>query len=260
MSSLATAVANLSRFRASKATYGKALGTTPAPSRTVDRFPLNGSAPAAPGPINFNPGAGSAPAAPDVNVGPNQLPPDATLDDQVRAYNNSLAQGQAQINNQITRVKGDYGYDDPSNPFNRAKMLQEAYQHQQTATTNNLASQGQLYSGYLGSTRDVNTTNFNKADAAQRQQYQDALSKLIQQRDVTLPGQANEKILAARNDALMRAIAAHQNDPGPQDQGVDANGVPTLQPGENAAQFVARLAAAGYKIAVTGSGSSIVRI
>lgn len=210
--SITAAVANLSRYRAPTSSYKTGTRSLP----TYGTGTTSGGTTRSPAaPTVFNPTtSGSSPGpTPGINVG--ALPPDATYEDTASSIDAGLAGAQAEDNNRIDRAKKDYGYDDPSNPYNRAALLQQSFQNAQRGAGNSAAAAGQLYAGSLVNTRNTNQDNFNKADAKQRQEYSDLLNQLIRDRDVTLPSRANDKKLTARNDMVMRQLAEHQNDPAP---------------------------------------------
>jgi hypothetical protein len=55
-----------------------------------------------------------------------------------------------------------YGFlqGDPNDPFSRAALLQKSYENNVRGTTNNLAAQGQLYSGAHINAQAANTQNY----------------------------------------------------------------------------------------------------
>lgn len=72
---------------------------------------------------------------------------------------------------------------DVSNPFSRAGLLKRAFQNNVRGTTNNYASQGQLYSGALQNAQNANTFNYQQGNDALikgfQSQYGDTLSTLL---------------------------------------------------------------------------------
>lgn len=78
-------------------------------------------------------------------------------------------------------VKQDYGFDDVSNPFNRAALLQKSYTQGQQARTNTSASSGQLYAGSAQNSQNEGTSRFNQSHDALRRDYQSTLAGLSQE-------------------------------------------------------------------------------
>lgn len=63
---------------------------------------------------------------------------------------------------QNTQIENSYGLgSDTSNPYSRAKLLENNYQRQQRGTQIGLAQQGQLYSGAMQTAQDENTRNYS---------------------------------------------------------------------------------------------------
>lgn len=77
-----------------------------------------------------------------------------------------------------------------TNPFSKAAELQQSYLNSQRGTTNNLASQGQLYSGALANQQALNTQSYDQGG--------DALAKALQG---IISGQEGVKTSAATTNA-----------------------------------------------------------
>lgn len=100
---------------------------------------------------------------------PNQMPWNAayetSLGNDTLAYNNAMAG----INQQGAALNQEYGFGDTSNPFNRANLLQQAYQRNRANTANTYAARGQLYAGSTQNAQSFDTQTFNQGlDALQR--------------------------------------------------------------------------------------------
>lgn len=80
------------------------------------------------------------------------------------------------------RVTQDYGFDDPSNPFSRAALLERTYQQQRSGTLNSYAGAGQLYSGALTRARDADRFNYEQGRGALRGSYDETLRDLAVRR------------------------------------------------------------------------------
>ena len=93
---------------------------------------------------------------------------------------------------------GQFGGDAASNPYSRAAMLQRSYNQNQRATTNTMASRGQLYAGATQNAANTNTFNYGSA--------YDALSKDFgaRQGQIGTQRQAASDALAAANESAYR--------------------------------------------------------
>lgn len=130
------------------------------------------------------------------------LPFDATYDSQVglntRNYNDTItgldAQGQQTLR--------DFGLDDPSDPFSRAKALERAYHQRETGTTNSMAARGQLYSGANQSAHDSNTYGFLAGTDALRKEQNNVLGLIERKRQQagSARDQGNIDALSASTD------------------------------------------------------------
>lgn len=113
---------------------------------------------------------------------PQAMQPDATFIAQqgvnLSGYGNTLAG----LANQEQGVRQAYGFDDLSDPFSRARLLDERYQNRNRSNTNSFAGSGQLYSGALQNAQNQsalqNTQDVNTA----RNQYQADLNTIAQNR------------------------------------------------------------------------------
>lgn len=108
------------------------------------------------------PASGGGGVAPSPLVQTEKMPWDAQYENVVGGINTNLNTTLAGLVNDENTLGADFGvaFDragdgalqnfrlDPTNPFSRAALLQRAYQQRQKSTTGQLASQGQLYSGY----------------------------------------------------------------------------------------------------------------
>lgn len=110
------------------------------------------------------------------------------------------------------RLRLQYGYTasggyDPSNPFSQASLLREAFQNRTKYNTGSLASQGQLYSGYLRSKQNENLSDFNKGNSQLRSSYNDAMAGLTTQATGAMGGYS-DAALAALESFTGRQLAA----------------------------------------------------
>jgi hypothetical protein len=142
------------------------------------------------------------------------------------AYESGTAAAQAQYGNTLAgiqyqegRARQQYGFDDPSNPFNLAAMLQRNYQQGQRGTSTSMAARGQLYSGALQRNLDEGTFGYNRSYDALRRQYDDLMQGYQFQR--TQADVDREAAVAGyQADRTGRWQEALPPDPGPPSQGL----------------------------------------
>lgn len=119
-------------------------------------------------------GGGSAPA-PDPYTAP---PPDPELLQRQIAGQQSLQIGDAWDTYQKGVLSNTYGIGDTSNPYSRAKLLEDSYRKRQGSTLNNYASQGQLYSGALNKQMDEDQFQHNIDNNNMQRSYYDSLANI----------------------------------------------------------------------------------
>lgn len=103
------------------------------------------------------------------------------------------------------QIENEYGLGaDKSNPYSRAKLLEDSYKRSQRGTLNSMASMGQLYSGAYGRAQRENTRNYN---IAYDQLSRDYTGKLrgVQQGRLLAYGQYGSDEDEAAFQALLRA-------------------------------------------------------
>lgn len=106
-------------------------------------------------------------AAPAPVTGP---PPDPTFIAQQNAANRGLALGSAWDQYSLGQIENDYGLgSDVSNPYSRAKLLEDSYHNQQRGTLNSATN---LYSGAMQDRQDTNARNYAIGYDQLRRQYQ----------------------------------------------------------------------------------------
>ena len=107
---------------------------------------------------------------------------------------------------QEQRAKQAYGFDDASNPFSRARLLERSYRQNVNRSTNSYARGGQLYSGSLNRAQAQNRfANEQQTDVAQRE-YQDILRNIAQARLKATRGY-EEGVVDAQAKALEDALS-----------------------------------------------------
>lgn len=164
-------------------------------------------------------GTQGAPGAPGT-----PLPFDQGYENTVNAINTGLGNTLADLTYSEQRLKQEYGFDDPSNPYNAARMLRRAFEQRQTGTQNSYAARGQLYAGSLVNARNENQFGYNRDYDTLRRQYDDALRAITSGRT-----RAQEDAIAGIVDAGLsateRASAERPEDPGPPEQQQSGQGV-----------------------------------
>lgn len=161
---------------------------------------------------------------------------------------------QAQINQSEASTKQQYGFDDQSNPYSRAKLLEQSYNQAKAGIGTSYAARGQLYSGATQNAYDANTSGYNQNYNSLRTSYNTALQDFANQR-VNATNSASSARRQAEADALQAAMQQDSPDPGaaaPEDPGGDENAPAGLSPKE----YSRRLAALRKRY---GSGSGQVQ-
>ena len=140
-------------------------------------------------------------------------PPDYTSNENLqRQISNNEArftQTQAGLDDQERQLgvgygMGQYGGDIASNPYSRAALLQRSYNQGQRASTNTLASRGQLYAGAASNAFTANRGNFAQAQDALQRDYQARLGQ-IQTRRQDASNALSDANEAANRDAVNEA-------------------------------------------------------
>jgi len=130
------------------------------------------------------PGAPQNQLAPDVAQQASQAPLpwnaqyQSTVGGLQRDYRDIMAQQQLQK----TGIEQEYGLNDYSDPYSRARLLERSFQQGQQGTTNAMASRGQLYSGATQRARERGVFDYGQQQHALRGEYQQRLSGLDQER------------------------------------------------------------------------------
>lgn len=119
------------------------------------------------------------PAAPAPMTPAAPQPPDPQLEQAKLSAGRNIALGNSEAAYQTGNNNFDYGYNadgssNAANPYSRAAMLEESYAASKRGTTNSLASQGQLYSGAMGSAQGRNDKNYARGEADNRLAWQRA--------------------------------------------------------------------------------------
>lgn len=77
------------------------------------------------------------------------------------------------------RVENDYGLGaDASNPYSRAKLLEQSYQQNQRGTDSSYANAGQLYSGAYQSAKNYDARNYAIGQDRLQREYQGAKDQI----------------------------------------------------------------------------------
>jgi len=105
-------------------------------------------------------------------------PPDPAFLQQQAQAQLALGLGNAWDTYSVGQLNNEFGFGDTSNPYNRVRMLEDSYKHQQAGTTNSYAAQGQLYSGAIQNARNSNATGYARGYDALQRQYQGARNQI----------------------------------------------------------------------------------
>lgn len=169
-------------------------------------------------PTTQQPGSTVQPAA-----RPAASPYDPQYYQQIGGAQRDYQLGMGQLAVQETDLYRTYGFDNPAtpnidesklDPYNRAKMLERAYQQGQRGTGTSMAAQGQLYSGALQRGLDEGTFQYQRG-------YGDLSSDLSRQAadigfERTAAANAFADAVATYGwEAVSRALERRPADPGP---------------------------------------------
>lgn len=169
----------------------------PRPLASINAPAAGSPPPSAPAPAAATPGA--------------PLPWDARYEQTVGGINRDRDQTLAELNAQELAAKQDFGFDDPSDPFNKLKMLEKAFQERQRGNTTNLAARKQLYSGALQNAQNAAQGGFSQDRDALRRSYDDILAG-IQSRRIGVQSAAEDSIGDADYDRIQAGL---ENRPDP---------------------------------------------
>jgi hypothetical protein len=126
---------------------------------------------------------------------------------------------------------------DVSNPNSRAALLKKMWDQGQVSTRNNLASRGQLYSGYQGAKQNSLAAGYAQGTDSLMRSYGSLLQELFARRYGITTG-ANEARSAADSDAMGR----HIDEPGPAPpEAPPVPAAPAIHPGMSAKEQLAAL-------------------
>jgi hypothetical protein len=154
-------------------------------------------------------GVPPAPAAPK----PQAQPADPLYDVQVGGAKRRYEQALAELQYQKGRTRQEFGFEDTSNPYNRAAMLERSYKQGQQRTLGSMASAGQLYSGALQSGLEEGTRGFSQNTANLRRAYEDALHGYTR-KEAEAKGGYEESLGTAAAEKLQRAVEQRPEDYG----------------------------------------------
>lgn len=138
---------------------------------------------------------------------------DSIYDRQVALTRKNYQDTLDNLQKQRTSAEQSYGFDDASNPYSQAKLLERSYKENQAGTSARFAASGGLYSGALQRAKERGTFEHNRDVDQTRRQYQEIIDSLEFQK--TQAGtQEQMGVLGADEAALARAQAQAPVDPG----------------------------------------------
>jgi len=139
--------------------------------------------------------------------------PDSIYDRQTAGVRRSYADTMAYLQKQRSSAQQSFGFDDASNPYSQAKLLERAYQQRSRGTSTSFAASGGLYSGALQRAQGENRFSYDQSVDSARRQYQELLDSLGYQE--AQAGSAQESgLLGAEESSLARQQATTPVDPG----------------------------------------------
>ncbi len=121
------------------------------------------------------------------------------------ATSRDQANSESEVGAQEANTRQEYGFDDTSNPFNRAAMLQRSYTENRTRATNSYAGQGQLYSGALQNAQNENRFQYDKSYDATKREYEGVLGGLRSRR-AQIVADAEQRRADAESDRVNSAV------------------------------------------------------
>lgn len=147
------------------------------------------------------------PAPPATPPPPRVFAPDSAYNDEIARIQRASEQTIGELDSAERRVKYSYGFDDPTNPFARASESKREFLQRASGITNSLAARGQFFSGARARQLRENSREGDKSLAALRQEYEQALETLRNQR-ARLPLSVEAQKAQALQDALARFNAS----------------------------------------------------
>jgi hypothetical protein len=135
------------------------------------------------------------------------------------------------VDEEERKAKHEYGIDDTTNPFSRMALLKRTYLAKGNATTNSMASRGQLYSGSHQRGKAQDRYGEERDTAALRSEYESALSSFNNRR-TQISREEEEAKIAAQEAQMARQEAADYDTA----QQAEASGAATAATTQTAAQ------------------------
>ena len=129
----------------------------------------------------------------------------------VGQINTSLLNTETDINAAEARTRRDFGFDDLTNPYSRARLLEDTYQQNKRSSAISMGRH--LYSGSFQNAQDATLQNFQQGQHQLRTEYDDTISDLIRRR-VAAKNEAAAGIGSAEAQRLEDALNQEPSDPG----------------------------------------------
>ena len=161
------------------------------PTRPPLRPPIRAAGPAA-APV------GAAPASLDFT------PFNGTYENRMGSITRDTANSEAEVTAQEAIVRQEYGFDDVSNPFNRAAMLQRSYTQSQDRQKNSAGNQ--LYSGAFQNASNEGRFQYDKSHDTLRRDYTGQLNALKSRR-TAIQAEAEQRRIDAEAERVNAAVA-----------------------------------------------------
>lgn len=155
-------------------------------------------------------------------------PVDPVYDAQVANIGRRRDDTLAYLGTQERDVRREFGFDDTSDPFSRARLLQRSFEQNQRGATNSYASRGQLYSGALQNAQNEVRFGFERGLNAERREYDRVLADIGNRRRGAQTASTDEELDAA--GGRVDRAAAQRPDPYDFAGGGLTSGAPAFRP------------------------------
>ena len=137
---------------------------------------------------------------------PTPLPWSSQYETSVGGLGRDLNLANAGFAAEEANLRQSYGFDDPSDPFSRARQIQQNFERANRGTLNNYAGSGQLYAGSLSNARTIDRNNYERDHDAARKEYAAALQDLAMRR-AQAQSDYDQGVLGAEADRLEYALS-----------------------------------------------------
>lgn len=203
---------------------------------TTSRPPSQIAAPSA-GVPSVTPSSSYQPVQPTPVAAPKAAPGRATPDiasdpiyqAAIASINHTRDDTLLQLEKERGTIKTQYGIDDTTEPFSRAKLLQESLANAVRGTTTSRAASGMFYDASSQHAQDLNQSNYSKSYDALLKAYQAAITD-VENRKTNTINATSDSAANAGAEALSRLLQTRP-EPGAGDDDSAASAAPTSYSG-----------------------------